>query len=409
MTGAIDTSSATDDATSNHHSSHRELLTLVDTPLVAPGEVDAIIVPTARNVVQLQQAIELAAKLRCKLVTLHSRHSSAAKAQSLAYTNCVDIVAVDMRSVPNGLLPDFRTTTLLAGTPFARGTDTSSKRNLGLLLARIAGWDRVVFLDDDITIPDPQHLTDAVRLLDKFDGVGLTLGGFPDNSVVCHAHRDTGGFQDTFIGGGALAVNPTSCDSFFPDVYNEDWFFLLDDAMRIRPIARSAGIALQKPYDPFANDRRARTEEFGDMLAEGVFWLLDQGKRVEDAGYGYWRRFLEKRRKFITDVLGRVDDTGLPSADRARMKSALLAARGRCSIIKPELCMDYLQAWREDRRTWSTFLSQDDRAFTGHPRSEFDEMVSQLILERRAQPKAFTSTVHSSTVSRRVPSVPQFR
>src|SRR5206468_10191136 len=105
-----------------HHGSHRNLLTLVDRTPVGLSEVDAIIVPTARSVGYLRRAVELAAKLRCTLLTLNSRTSSAAATRSLAWSNGVDIAAVDMRDVSPGLLPGFGTTSLLAGTPFARGT-----------------------------------------------------------------------------------------------------------------------------------------------------------------------------------------------------------------------------------------------------------------------------------------------
>jgi hypothetical protein len=381
-----------------HHGSHRNLLTQVNEPPLGPAEVDAIIVPTARTVGYLKRTMELAAKLRCEVVTLNSRWSSAAATRHLFLGAGVKITAVDMGTdAAHALLPAFGTTSLLAGTPFARGTDTSRKRNLGLLIARMAGLKHVVFLDDDIHIPDHQHLTDAVRLLDRFDGVGLTVGGYPDNSVVCHAHRETGGIQDTFVGGGALAVNTASNDSFFPDVYNEDWFFLLNDT-RLRPIARTEGLAVQKPYDPFGDERRARTEEFGDVLAEGVFWLLDQGKRVQDASVDYWRKFLAKRLAFINEVLSRVDATDIGVAERERMKSALRAARGRCTLITPELCVQYLKAWRTDRGKWRRHLERHESVCTE------SSIVEALTLLGIAQPKSFTNTAQSSHFSSNVPS-----
>ncbi|GAA3440362.1 hypothetical protein GCM10018954_099850 [Kutzneria kofuensis] len=399
MTRADTTASPLNDLTL-HHGSHRNLLTLVTEPPLGPGEVDAIIVPTARRAAHLKRAVELAAKLRCTLVTLNSKWSSAAATRRMFLQTGVDIAAVNMDDVSPALLPEIGTTSLLAGTPFARGTDTSRKRNLGLLIARMAGWKHVVFLDDDIDIPDHQHLTDAVRLLHRFDGVGLTVGGYPDNSVVCHAHRETGGFQDTFVGGGALAVNAASCESFFPDVYNEDWFFLLNDT-RLRPIAKTTGLAVQKPYDPFANEQRARTEEFGDVLAEGVFWLLDQGKRVQDASVDYWRKFLAKRLGFINDVLLRVDDADMGAAERERMKSALRAARGRCTLVTPELCVQYLRAWRTDRGKWRRHLERHDRISTELGQPSIDDV---LLLLGISQPSNLTSTVHSSRVSSNVSS-----
>ena len=398
-------SGTADDSSLNHHSSHNDLLTPIARPPLGTCEVDAIIVPTARTVEYLRRAVELAAKLGCTLVTLNSQWSSAGTTRKAFRSTGIRIAAVDLNDVSPALLPQFGTTDLLARTPFARRTDTSRKRNLGLLMARMAGWQHVVFLDDDIDIPDHQHLTDAVRLLHEYDGVGLTVGGYPDNSVVCHAHRETGGVQDMFVGGGALAVNPTVGDSFFPDIYNEDWFFLLNDT-RLRRTAKTTGLAVQKEYDPFANDQRARTEEFGDVLAEGLFWLLDQGKRVQDADEDYWRRFLVKRLHFINDVLGRADEAEKTLAERERMKSALRAARGRSRLITPELCVQYLKAWRTDRGRWRRHLEQHDQIFAGTNRPPIDDVLIMLGI---SQPSSFTSTVHSSRVSSRVPSGSQSR
>ena len=98
--------------------------------------------------------------------------------------------------------------------------------------------------------------------------------------MVCHAFRAGGGKQETFIGGGALAVEMRRNRSFFPNIYNEDWFFVLDAGKRLQPVA-TVGQVLQYPYDPYRVER-ARAEEFGDVLAEGIFWLLDQGKPASD-------------------------------------------------------------------------------------------------------------------------------
>ena len=54
---------------------------------------------------------------------------------------------------------------------------------------------------------------------------------YPGNSVVCHAHRLGGGHQDVFASASGLGVR---CDrdelAFFPNIYNEDWFFFADEA-----------------------------------------------------------------------------------------------------------------------------------------------------------------------------------
>jgi hypothetical protein len=344
----------THQAEASHHGSHRQLLTNANG---VPSTVDAIIVPTNRTPGYLRTAMSLARDLECTLLVLCSQRASVDKTAELAGEIGVDLIAIDVDRVPADLLPKFETDKLMVNNAtFKRRTDTSLKRNLGLLFAKAAGWRRVVFLDDDIKVPDPTDLAVAAGLTDAYAGVGLAIGGYPDNSVVCHAYREVGAFQDTFIGGGALAVGAQSLTSFFPNVYNEDWFFLLDDnGMRRTAVT---GHAIQKPYDPFAHESRARTEEFGDCLAEGVFALFDNNNSIDNADEPYWRSFLDNRRQLITDVLDKVENPLRDPAETRRMVTALKAARGRSNLIEPKLCVDYLAALVRDRETWRAFVER---------------------------------------------------
>lgn len=342
----------------HHHGSHRQLLSKRP-DLRALTAVDAIIVPTMRNVAMLSSAINVASALGSTLVTLCSKWSSASEVAELAKTRGVRLVAIDVGNLPAGVIPPFKTDQVLKGTRFERRTDTSLKRNLGLLLARLIGWERIVFLDDDIEIPKPTDLWEAAGLTHHYAGVGLAIVGMPDNSVVCHAFREAGGAQEMFIGGGALAIGTKSMTSFFPNIYNEDWFFLLDEKGLRR--TTTTGTAVQKIYDPF-RERRARMEELGDCLAEGLFWLLDNGRSLQDATAGHWRTFLGNRAKFITDVIGMAGHMNGDPDLRHRILLSLKAARGRCQYIKPELCVDYVEAWRADRISWRRHISNVESA-----------------------------------------------
>jgi hypothetical protein len=345
--------------TTLHHESHQDLLGSPFAVDFNPAPVNAIIVPTARSAPYLRHAISVAHQLRCPLIALCSRHAKTRALASLVdeQDGRIDFLALDL-STPGWqrTLPTFETSRMLAGTRFARRTDTGLKRNLGLALARMAGWHRVAFLDDDILVPDALDLQVASGLLDHFDVAGLRIGGFPDNSVVCHAHRDTGGNQDTFVGGGALVVPTDRYPAYFPEIYNEDWFFLLDN-VRLRRTTL-VGEVKQRPYDPYVDPDRARGQELGDVLAEGVFALLDCGQRVQGADSPtFWESFLERRLRFIQQVLDRIDGRNLSAERRWHMRDALKAALGRHRQITPELCVAYMRAWRTDRTRWRNFLA----------------------------------------------------
>lgn len=343
----------------SHNSTHEGLLFRNVTP---PGtaKIDAIIVPAARHAGGLGPAISLAAKLDCPVVALCSQEADAAEVDELAWESPAVVIAVDVRGYT--LAPRSRTAELLATTPFARDTDTSMKRNVGLALTHMTGWQRVLALDDDITGVKAGDVVEAAALLPRFGAVGLHNTGFEDNSVVCHANRQTRGDQGTFIGAGALLFPGSRADAFVPDIYNEDWFFLLDED-RLVDVAVH-GSFKQKQFDPFPNPGRAGQEEFGDCLAEGLFALLDDGRTVADADLGFWQAFIPERRRLIDSILKRIPAAPVSAVRRAQMTAALLAARASLAQVDPELCVAYLNEWRRDRATWRRYLRRLPRGVT---------------------------------------------
>ncbi len=363
---------AEDDETNprHHHDSHHSLVLSAESELpddIRPDltgapRIDAIIVPTIRPSTQLTAAIGHAKELGCTLLALCSKKSVASEVLALALEAGIDAVAIDVDRMPPNLLPHFKTTDVLKRRLFRDPRDTATKRNLALLFATLAGWRRVFFLDDDITIDSVELLRSAARELSWYEVAGLRVEQYPDNSVVCHAGREVGRPQQTFVGGGAIAVDVLAAESsFFPQVYNEDWLFLLDEH-GLRPTT-VVGEASQAPYDPFTC-RRAWFEEVGDTLAEGVFWLLDEGRKVGDATPEHWRMFLAERKAFISELLGAVISSDLPLLRRAKIGRALLASYLRNRRIKPDLCYDYLLAWHSDRRAWRQHV--DDWRATYH-------------------------------------------
>lgn len=331
-----------------HHPSHDRLLPSL--PPSADGAADVIIVPTMRPTESLRDAFDLGRRLGSPVLALCSGDSDPRAAVALAATIGVPAAAVDFAGAELPLRP--RTTALTAAMPYGdRYHEISLKRNAGLLVSHMAGpLERVLFLDDDIEVPEAGHARAAAAQLDDCHAVGLRIVGFQDNSVVCHASRVAGNVQSTFVGGGALAVRIDRARTFFPGVYNEDWFFVLD-AVKRRRIGR-IGVASQRGYDPFADPGRARAQEFGDCLAEGIYARLDDERDggaplVDEAaiGLGYWRDFLEVRAGFIDQVREQ-------SAGRPAIVASLDAAAEALRQIAPEDCVGFLTAWRDDIEAW---------------------------------------------------------
>ena len=264
-------------------------------------------------------------------------------------------VVVDMTKSANLALPNFETSRFRQAQVGSHG-DLSRKRNVGLLLGRLASWRTILFLDDDIYGLNPVQVARAVAALDYFIAVGMPARRFPDNSVVCHAHRLSGGKQGIFVSGSALAVNMSRIDTFFPDTYNEDWLFLAPHLDRYH--VASYGSVRQQRYSPFAYPHRAGAQEFGDVLAEGLLGYLHSNRLHLPPSIDYWRAFLARRADFIAFTMRRLLNVEEPNAEVIRALTALRIAQIARSKISAEVLSEYVDAWFRDLQTWRRFLDK---------------------------------------------------
>ena len=232
--------------------------------------------------------------------------------------------------------------------------DLSTKRNLGLLLARMLGWERIFFMDDDIRDLEASHLREASSMLGPYRAVGMRAADFPDNSVVCHGHRETGAYQDVFISGSLLAVHAAGPVAFFPKIYNEDWFFFYHDAI-VRRLAWSGRDATQLCSDPFADPQRGSLQEFGDVMAEGLYSLLRYRIGAEHATGDYWKLFLDSRMSFLEAVLACTENVVDPYL-RRRIASSVEAAMACSRKINSSLCEQYVSLWKHNLHAWEQTL-----------------------------------------------------
>ncbi len=338
------------------HATHEELVGHDSSPGVpSPARpLDAIIVPASRPAANLDHAVTLARAASSHLVVLCSREANAdAVHELLAARSFTRASVIDVPTGYHDKLLEFDTSRIadmdLPEACAARDTDLSVKRNIGLLLARMRGWESVFFMDDDIRDVGSADLHRTVAMLGSYNTVGMRVSSFPDNSVVCHAHRETGAFQDVSVSGSALAVACTAPIGFFPDIYNEDWLFFYHD-IQARKLGCSGLNATQLRYDPFADPRRAAGQEFGDLLAEGLYALLHQGAGAAQATQDYWAKFLDARQRFLDAII----DRSAPLQEQLQHKivDAVTAAQKSLTEIQPELCERYITLWLKDRRRW---------------------------------------------------------
>ena len=324
--------------------------------------LDALIVPAGRKAERLKTVAELAASADVLLVVLASRACHVVEASALVASiqGCHALIAGIPDDYQNDLLTFQTSGPSFADLRAGRNSDLSLKRNLGLLLARLMRWEKIMFLDDDIFDVTITDLAKIASQLDSHQVTGLISRSFPDNSVVCHANRLSGRRQDNFLTGAALGVNCAEKPlDFFPDVYNEDWLFFATHAAQGQVV--SVGTARQQTYKPFADPNRAVVEEFGDLIAEGLYALFNDGESLEAATKAYWDDFIRARMKLIDSL---AEDLYLIPTHEAAVKayeSMRHAGKQLASIAAGE-CVRFVKAWRYDRGAFARTANDMPRA-----------------------------------------------
>lgn len=225
------------------------------------------------------------------------------------------------------------------------------------------GWQRLMFLHDDIYDISEEDVDTLADGLDDHNVSVLIPDEYPDNSVACHAYRLGGAEQSKFASAGGMGVR---CDredlAFFPNIYNEDWFFFSEEAAS-HNIAR-VGVSRQRDYDPYRDPQRAVKEEFGDLLAEGLYARLDVHWDISGVDVNYWADFIESRRDFLKRVaasLTRKLDSYLNSEEAHKVRAAQVSireARLQLERIDPEVCQKFIDLWQVDLAEWRRYLTK---------------------------------------------------
>lgn len=329
-------------------------------------------------------AADVAARHGAHLVILASREATRRPLPELLIPPTVPVTVVNVPPGAERILPWGSDEQPIAS--WHRDSDLGFKRNVGLLIGRMCAFDVVMFVDDDISTTRASQLgrpdggggdpfASIDRVLAEFVEFGnVHVAGWhqqdmDDHSVLYHALRLVGRRQDTFISGGTLAARAGGPLPFFPTVYNEDWVFnalvMLESAPR-EPYGgvRCAGTVYQDAYPQFTIER-AKSEELGDLFAEGLYSLLAGGPRAQVATMAakraYWEEAIESRLRLIDDTLSELYrmSGGAASGVAVDACAAVQAARevyADAPFDVADALAEYLGAVTQDRKIWRELL-----------------------------------------------------
>ena len=350
--------------------------------------VDAIVVPTIRRVEHLRPAVQLAADARCHLILVYTDSPPEGLTDVLGSLPPGQVTLLTVRSGIRDRLLDLGAS-LPQNRVSSAALDISRKRNLGLLIGRVCGWTRMLFLDDDIRKLSVAKLSSAAALLDDYPVVGLQVKKYPDASVVGHARRMTGRGQQPFISGGALLANPQILNGYFAPVYHEDWLCVLSH-LRKREVAIGGSVG-QLAYLPFTTPERAMLEEFGDILLSGLLWLVhsgtgkgagDNAQPAAEGSYwqeatklGFWKQVLEQRASLLAEITTRL--TG-KAFDGPSPLTSLAGARQRLDELTPADFVLFTEKWLTSLAAWRGRLSNLSRVDLVDKAHAIDKALGEL-------------------------------
>jgi hypothetical protein len=313
-------------------------------------------VPSARGADHIYNAAITARNAGSYLVVLASGRTDASAAEALVagieHTRKKYLV-LDFSTFSSDALLPLRT----FEHPLANLTsDLSQKRNVGLILSSIMGWQSVLFVDDDVQPIGRAELRDAAALLAGVDRngvrrrlVGWACSQFPDFSSVGHARAHGADARASFAGGGAMALSCDPVPPFFPPVYNEDMLVWLEMLRRDPTSVSLVGTVTQEEYNPFGELQRAADQEFGEVLVEGMIRTpsSDQAIRPE-----FWRQVLRDRRAMLQQLSDRLEGLGVPAG-----VLVVQVALDKHTDDWPGLLADFIAGWDRDLAVWRDTLT----------------------------------------------------
>jgi hypothetical protein len=344
-----------------------------------------IVVPQGRSAEHILPAAQLAHESQTPLLTLCSHDANAtdvARVLSTMHNAPTYWCAVD---VPPGYrLPDVELTADQAIPEQCRKNEDwnlSDKRNIGLVLGEKTRAQQIFFIDDDVKKISKAALRRAEAALFLRQVVGFGCKGFPDKSVIMHAKEDILEFHHapaqyrSSLKAGSLSGNSSGVSlehgtPYFPrGIYNEDWIFM-SHAVATERAVMIPEYYYQDEYNPY-DAKRAQQEEFGDLVADGIYGLMKiDGNNLDLLGQPeYWQSVIGARRTqyelllkaikarrnpvYLGDLFSDEEKNALMSVEaQNRLSIPLMAGMAINETLKANDFITYLHAWGEDSKRW---------------------------------------------------------
>ncbi|KYG83730.1 hypothetical protein AWN68_02685 [Roseivirga echinicomitans] len=172
-------------------------------------------------------------------------------------------------------------------------------RNFALDHSTLLGYEKVLFVDDDISGIGEKVIEVGFESLIGNCFVSCSLKGVEDDSIVGHIAKQVGVIVEgpKMLSGGFLFLSPSSITHRFYNIYNEDWILqLLEKEMEQLIIPYTVFHSMNQEVEWTID--KAVFQELGELAINGLF----ENYQALSMDYSFWGNVLAKRIKFIEKI-----------------------------------------------------------------------------------------------------------
>ena len=235
--------------------------------------------------------------------------------------------------------------------------NTGLVRNYEIMLSKVIGFQKVVFVDDDVSIKNPELLRATFRMLEHVDFVGARIGGLADQSIIGHVGLRQGDPElPEFVSGGFMGFRLESVMEPFMNYYNEDWIWIL--MHKTASYAMTPAKIIHQTFHSMVRNgsNRAIRQEMGEMLLEGVWNVAPSRNLPLLTVRSVWKRVIADRVFWIHDIAEKCRQQN----DRVGVAIATALLR-HASTISPSLLAAIFEQYFALLPKWRSILKATSR------------------------------------------------
>ena len=270
-------------------------------------------------------------------------------------------------------------------------------RNYAILLAKCLGLKKVLFMDDDITIPNPKLPAQIFEKLDKYNFVGSKVVGMLDDSVSGHIVRKLNLEPEEYYSGGFIAFRVEDVKEYFINQYNEDWIWMYLHNFSLN--FHHFGEVKQQPFDPFTNgNAKVIAQEFGELMVDGVKESFIVKKIDLLSNLTFWEKIVKEKQDYYRDLSNKCLKKGF-----ADLQSVIDSAAKYSATIKPSALFTIFNRYFEQKKLWISILSKIESVPMEEKKinySSADGLKLSGVVSVLTKPEAFVLLSHGITMDK---------